>query len=77
MALSDSDCRQRAVLPAALLLLSCADAARRRSRARGAAPRRSENLDTVQAWPPEAARVLTIAERRAYDLLRSARCPVS
>jgi len=29
-------------------------------------------LDTVQDWPPEAARVLTIAERRAYDLLRSA-----
>jgi hypothetical protein len=29
-------------------------------------------LDTVQAWPPEAARVLTIAERRAYDLLRTA-----
>jgi hypothetical protein len=33
---------------------------------------KSEPLDTVQAWPPEAARVLTIAERRAYDLLRSA-----
>ena len=29
-------------------------------------------LDTVQDWPPEAARVLTIAERRAYDLLRNA-----
>ncbi len=28
-------------------------------------------LDTVQDWPPEAARVLTIAERRAYDLLRN------
>ena len=29
-------------------------------------------LDTVQDWQPEAARVLTIPERRAYDLLRSA-----
>lgn len=29
-------------------------------------------LDTVQAWPPEAARVLTVSERKAYDLLRSA-----
>jgi hypothetical protein len=33
---------------------------------------RRDALDTVQDWPPEAARVLTIAERRAYDLLRSA-----
>jgi hypothetical protein len=33
---------------------------------------KSEPLDTVQGWPPEAARVLTIAERRAYDVLRSA-----
>ena len=31
-----------------------------------------DSLDTVQDWPPEAARVLTIAERRAYDLLRNA-----
>lgn len=31
-----------------------------------------EALDTVQDWQPEAARVLTIAERRAYDLLRGA-----
>ncbi|MEO7850674.1 MAG: DUF2726 domain-containing protein [Rubrivivax sp.] len=38
----------------------------------GARKNKSEPLDTVQAWPPEAARVLTIAERRAYDLLRSA-----
>ena len=36
------------------------------------APSRREALDTVQAWPPEAARVLTVAERRAHDLLRSA-----
>ena len=36
------------------------------------APSRRDALDTVQDWPPEAARVLTIAERRAYDLLRNA-----
>ena len=36
------------------------------------ASRPHEALDTVQDWQPEAARVLTIAERRAYDLLRSA-----
>jgi len=39
--------------------------------ARQASSRR-DALDTVQDWPPEAARVLTIAERRAYDLLRNA-----
>ena len=31
-----------------------------------------EALDTVAGWPPEAARVLTVAERQAYDLLRRA-----
>jgi len=31
-----------------------------------------EALDTVAAWPPEAARILTITERQAYDLLRRA-----
>ena len=35
-------------------------------------PRRRDALDTVADWPPEATRVLTIAERRAYDLLRNA-----
>jgi Protein of unknown function (DUF2726) len=29
-----------------------------------------EPLDTIIGWPPEAARVLTINERQAYDLLR-------
>jgi Protein of unknown function (DUF2726) len=31
-----------------------------------------ETLDTIIGWPPEAARVLTITERQAYDLLRRA-----
>jgi len=30
------------------------------------------SLDTLQAWPPQAVRVLTLPERRAYDLLRKA-----
>ena len=31
--------------------------------------KRRDALDTVADWQPEAARVLTISERRAYDLL--------
>ncbi len=58
-------------LCAGVLLLSLLMWRRRQAGAHHAA-RKSEPLDTVQAWPPEAARVLTIAERRAYDLLRSA-----
>ena len=58
-------------LCAAGLLLSLLMWRRRQSDpSRGSA--KNEPLDTVQAWPPEAARVLTIAERRAYDLLRTA-----
>lgn len=33
---------------------------------------RRDALDTLAAWPPEAARVLTITERQAYDLLKRA-----
>jgi hypothetical protein len=29
-------------------------------------------LDTVQDWPPESARIMTVHERQAYDLLRRA-----
>lgn len=32
----------------------------------------AESLDTVAAWPPSGVRVLTIAERQAYDLLKRA-----
>lgn len=31
-----------------------------------------ENVDTLQAWPPQAVRVLTLPERRAYDTLHKA-----
>ncbi len=59
-------------LPAAGLLLLTWLGMRLRQRQhqrRGAA---REALDTVASWPPEAARVLTIDERQAYDLLRRA-----
>ena len=45
---------------------------RRRQRSASARTPRQEALDTVAAWPPEAARVLTITEREAYELLRRA-----
>lgn len=57
-------------LPATLLMLLTLLVLRvrqRHSAARGAA---REALDTVAAWPPEGARVLTITERQAYDLLK-------
>src|SRR5688572_28657978 len=34
--------------------------------------RPKENLDTLAAWPPTTTRVLTVTERQAYDVLRSA-----
>jgi Protein of unknown function (DUF2726) len=39
-----------------------------------AAPRRArdESLDTVQAWTPQAVRVMTLPERKAFELLRRA-----
>lgn len=58
-------------LCASLLLLGLLLWRRTQSGARRQAAR-GDALDTVQDWPPEAARVLTIAERRAYDLLRTA-----
>jgi hypothetical protein len=65
-----SDPIAASALCAALFLLTLLMRRRRQS-----GPRRSpavrEDLDTVQAWHPEAVRVLTIAERRAYDLLRN------
>jgi hypothetical protein len=59
-------------LPASVLLLLTLLVLRQRHRQsanRGAA---REALDTVISWPPEAARILTINERQAYDLLKRA-----
>lgn len=59
-----------ALVAAALLLLTLL-AVRRRSRgASQQGPR--EALDTVQAWPPEPARVMTTHERQAFELLKRA-----
>jgi Protein of unknown function (DUF2726) len=59
-------------LPAtALLLLTWLVMRLRQRRSSGRSAAR-EALDTVASWPPEAARVLTINERQAYDLLRRA-----
>lgn len=61
-------------LPASVLLLLTLLAVRLRQRSVDKRVRRERQdaLDTVGAWPPEAARVLTITERQAYDLLKRA-----
>jgi hypothetical protein len=45
-------------------------------RHRAATPRASvedpASLDTVQAWPPQAVRVMTLGERQAFEVLRRA-----
>jgi Protein of unknown function (DUF2726) len=59
------------LLLSVLVLLSVLWSRRRTTVAQRAA-RRSEFLDTVVAWPPQAVRVMTLAERQAYELLRHA-----
>ena len=58
-------------LPATLLALLLLWAAMRWRQRAGRGEDR-DNVDTVAGWPPEAARVLTIDERQAYDVLRRA-----
>ncbi|MDH5338800.1 MAG: DUF2726 domain-containing protein [Rubrivivax sp.] len=50
----------------------CLLALQRRAQSVTARAARPEVLDTVAAWPPEGARVLTVSERQAYELLRRA-----
>jgi len=59
-------------LPAALLALVLCWAAMRWRQRNGRSEESREGVDTVAGWPPEAARVLTIDERQAYDVLRRA-----
>jgi Protein of unknown function (DUF2726) len=61
-----------AALATAGLLMLHLMSVRRRQRSAGARTPRQEALDTVAAWPPEAARVLTVTERESYELLRRA-----
>jgi Protein of unknown function (DUF2726) len=44
----------------------------RRRAMRPAQPHGGEALDTVQAWPPQAVRVMTLGERQAFEILRRA-----
>lgn len=59
-------------LPATVLLLLTLILVRVRQRSQGRRSAARDALDTVLAWPPEAARILTIDERQAYELLRRA-----
>jgi Protein of unknown function (DUF2726) len=60
-----------AVASAALAALLTWVLMRRRTPA-AAAPQREEGLDTIQAWPPQAVRVMTLGERQAYEVLKRA-----
>jgi hypothetical protein len=44
----------------------------RRRMPAAAVPQRDEGLDTIQAWPPQAVRVMTLGERQAYEVLKRA-----
>jgi Protein of unknown function (DUF2726) len=59
------------LLISTLLLLSVLWSRRREAGAQRSA-KRLQFLDTVQAWPPQAVRVMTLPERQAYELLRRA-----
>jgi hypothetical protein len=62
---------QIALLCSALVLLSGLWL-RQRRHATGQPKEKLEELDTVQAWPPQAVRVMTFPERRALEVLRKA-----
>lgn len=61
-----------ALVAAAALLLTLLLVRRRGRQGPGARSLVRESLDTVQDWPPEPARVMTVQERHAYELLRRA-----
>ena len=59
-----------ALIASVLLLLSMLWMRRRaQSSHRGG---KEESLDTIEAWPPQVVRVMTLPERKAYDALRRA-----
>ena len=61
-----------ALLAAVLILLTLLALRMRQRRAPRSKQTARDALDTVVAWPPDSARVLSIHERQAYDLLRRA-----
>ena len=60
-----------AVASAALAALATWAVMRRRPPL-AATPQLEEGLDTIQAWPPQAVRVMTLGERQAYEVLKRA-----
>jgi hypothetical protein len=70
--MTNFDSTESALVVGMLILLTLlAIRLRPRFAQRRAAPAR-DTLDTVAGWPPESARVLSIHERQAYELLRRA-----
>jgi hypothetical protein len=61
-----------AILVATALLLTLWWTRRQGAGARAKKKRPEEELDTVQAWPPQAVRIMTAPERKAYEILRRA-----
>lgn len=59
-----------ALLLAIVLLLSAVWLRRHKATPRVLVP--DESLDTVQAWPPQAVRVMTLGERQAFEVVRRA-----
>lgn len=59
-------------LVAAVGLLLTLILVRRRGRQNSSRSSVRAGLDTVQDWPPEPARVMTVQERQSYELLRRA-----
>ena len=59
-----------AALLVAIALLVASSLWRRHRRAAPRSASTDETLDTVQAWPPQAVRVMTLGERQAYEILR-------
>lgn len=45
---------------------------RRLASGSGRSAKSADYLDTIQAWPPQAVRLMTTAQRKAYDCLRHA-----
>lgn len=61
-----------AILVATALLLTLWWTHRQSAVARAKKKRPEDELDTVQAWPPQAVRIMTAPERKAYEILRRA-----
>jgi Protein of unknown function (DUF2726) len=61
-----------ALVAAAALLLTLLFMRRRGRQSGGPRTGVRDALDTVQDWPPEPARVMTVQERQSYELLRRA-----